>query len=60
MQVQHFNSHARVEQKEAARREDARELSSGSVSRGELRERNSLFSQVDLSSASVVLPPHLM
>jgi hypothetical protein len=56
MRVQYFSPIARAEQKDASRREDARQLHAGVVSPWDLHERNSMFADVDLSASSVVLP----
>lgn len=55
MEVRNFNSVGRAEQKNASRLEDSRQLSAGIVSAWDLRERNSMFANVDLSASSVIL-----
>jgi hypothetical protein len=58
MEARNFSSVARAEEKDASRREDARQLNAGLVSAWDLRQRNSMFANVDLSASSVILPPH--
>jgi hypothetical protein len=56
MEARNFNSVARAEEKDASRREDSRQLNAGLISVWDLRERNSIFANVDLSASSVILP----
>jgi hypothetical protein len=56
MEAQYFSPNARAEEKNASRREDARQLDAGMVSPWQLRQRNSIFAHVDLSASSVILP----
>ena len=56
MEVRYFSPSARAEQKAASRRDDARELNAGLVSAQDLRHRNSMFANVDLSASSVIVP----
>jgi len=58
MVARYFNPIARAEQKDASRREDSRQLRSGLASAWDLRQRNSMFAEVDLSASSVILPPN--
>jgi hypothetical protein len=56
MEARYFNPSDRAEQKDASRREDARQLNAGFVSAWDLRNHNSMFANVDLSASSVILP----
>ena len=54
-----FDPAVRAAEKAASRREDARALDAGEISRAELAKRNSLFGALDVREAKIVSPPRL-